>query len=63
MPNLPPPVARARRIQSDVWLTYWSAVEKGWGATCRLCLILTVRWGLPISVAVKLTSMLLGHGR
>ncbi len=33
----------------------------GWGPTFRLCLILAVRWGVPLSGGVKLASLLLSH--
>jgi hypothetical protein len=63
MPNVASPTGSTRRIRSDAWFTYWSAVDKGWGATCRLCLILVVRWGLPVSAAMKLAGLVLGHAR
>jgi hypothetical protein len=43
------------------WSVYRQAMESGWGATCRLCLILAMRWGVPLTAGVKVVSLLLGH--
>ena len=43
------------------WEVYRQAMNDGWGSTCRLCLILVVRWGIPVSAGVKLTGLLLSH--
>ena len=44
----------------SAWSVYRHAIEDGWGATFRLCLILAVRWGVPVAGGVKLVSLLLG---
>lgn len=62
MTNLAPPTRSAPSQHSYAWLTYWAAADKGWGVTLRLCLILAVRWGVPVSGAVKLASIMLAHG-
>jgi hypothetical protein len=66
MPKLAPcgrPDEDRPHITSPAWITYREAMNSGWGATSRLCLILTVRWGLPVSGVVKLTSVVLAHVR
>ena len=45
----------------SAWSVYRHAIDDGWGATCRLCLILAVRWGVPVVGGMKLASLLLGH--
>jgi hypothetical protein len=45
----------------SAWSVYRQAIEDGWGSTCRLCLILLVRWGIPVTGGVKLVSLLMGH--
>jgi hypothetical protein len=44
-----------------IWSVYQDAIDAGWGATCRLCLILLARWGAPVAGGMKLVSILLGH--
>lgn len=56
---LPDVEARPHRWSS--WDVYRQAMDDGWGSTCRLCLILVVRWGVPMSGGVKLAGMLLSH--
>lgn len=53
-------VARGER-PCTAWSVYRQAVEDGWGSTCRLCLILAVRWGIPVTAVVKLIGLLRGH--
>ena len=48
------------------WSVYRDAIDDGWGATCRLCLILIFRWGFPVTafaVALKFILILLGHAQ
>jgi hypothetical protein len=56
---------RLARIESGerctAWSVYRDAIDDGWGATCRLALILLVRWSAPVAGGVKLVSILLGH--
>jgi len=35
----------------------------GWGPTARLCLILAVQWGIPVSGAVRAAGLVLPHAR
>jgi hypothetical protein len=49
------------RASDNAWSTYSAAIDSGWGATCRLCVILMARWGLPVSGVVQLTSLILRH--
>jgi hypothetical protein len=56
-----PPDADTQLERWSAWGMYRQAINDGWGATCRLCLILLFRWGVPVSGGVKLASMLLGH--
>jgi hypothetical protein len=46
------------------WSVYRHAIEDGWGATLRLCLILAVSlggFGVLAATAVKIVSILWGH--
>jgi hypothetical protein len=53
------------RAQSDqhcsAWSVYRQAIDDGWGSTCRLCLILAVRWGVPVSGGLYVARLLLEH--
>lgn len=58
-------LARATgELPCSKWSVYRYAIEGGWGSTCRLCLILIFRCGIPVTVVtggVKLVSILWGH--
>jgi hypothetical protein len=56
-----PSDVQVRRHRWSSWEVYRQAMNDGWGSTCRLCLILVVRWGMPVSGGVKLAGMLLPH--
>ena len=44
-----PPDADTQLERWSAWGMYRQAINDGWGATCRLCLILLFRWGVPVS--------------
>lgn len=45
----------------SAWSVYRQAIDSGWGSTCRLCLILAVRWGVPVSGGAYVARLLLMH--
>ena len=45
----------------SAWIVYHHAIEGGWGSTCRLCLVLAVRWGVPVTGGLKVVTLLLNH--
>jgi hypothetical protein len=62
----PPPVAPGSDagLQAPApWAVYREAMLGGWGPTVRLCLILAVRWGIPVAGLVRLTGLVLAHAR
>jgi hypothetical protein len=48
-------------LPCSAWSVYRQAIDDGWGSTCRLCLILAVRWGVPVSGGLEAAKLVLAH--
>jgi len=59
-PDQLPPIYEHADQCCSAWSVYRQAID-GWGATLRLCLILAIRWGVPVSGGVRIVILLLSH--
>jgi hypothetical protein len=57
------PIPSRLRSGFTSWDTYREAMNGGWGATLRLCMILIARWGLPVSATFQFAYTFFAHSR